>query len=305
MAEFTHAGASQRMAALVRKIWVMNPPEGKTLASYRFGAEVIRDLARTEEDVARWDLAVGVASDVDESKIMSMAEPLTEEPPISEALLRKKVAWAWSREPKDIRWTMSARRGILEQTSALVRDFSLAEIGIVQKGNTHQKLRKFSVAVAASTFSTPDGETLIVDGPHVLAASRIIREALSSSAVGLDEMVRVYRESRAVSNERAVLQVFRKAGADGPALARRVIVMGRGQRRTWEAVIPDHLDPVGSVDSWLRERALREDGRDLNVSRAFADLLREFIGNYGKPTTPASTPTPAPRRRRPTKEINP
>jgi len=281
LAEFTQAGVNQRMVAMVRKVWLMNPPVGKTMQNYRYGCEVLRDIAGTEEDTARWDLALCIESDVPTDKIAEASEPRKDLPKLSRELLQAKVRWAWSRKPEHIRWTPKARDRIKIETESMVADFACPPVGLVQRGNTHQKIRKFALAVAACTFSTPDFETLVVHEAHAAAAVKIMRQALAAPEMGLDALAKVYREACTVLNPTRVLAPFR--GPGGAELARTMILQGMAQRRTWESMLPPGSDASGLVDSWIRDRALQERGRDLAVTRSFADLLRAEILKDGPP----------------------
>jgi hypothetical protein len=273
LAEFTQAGISQRLPALVRKIWLQNPPEGTTFNDYRYGAEIIRVLGGTEEDTARWDLALAVESDVSEQDIINASEPIKNDPPMSREAFQAKVRWAWSRKIGNIIWTTGARKAVLSETPKLVAKFETSNIGLVQKGNTHHKLRKLSAAIAACVYSTTDHINLTIDAPHVHAAAKLMDVCLSSESLALHKAAAVYKQSNVVGDENALLAPLKKLGWKGRSLRNKILAQGTASRRTWEAFFGGAEGPQ-VVDLWLREGGLKESGRDLHLTRAFADVLR-------------------------------
>lgn len=275
--EFTHAGVSQSMPAKVRKVWLMNPPSGKTLDDYRYGAELIRELGGTEEDTTRWDLAVGVAGDVTPEAIDEAAQPLTSEPEIDRDILRAKARFAWSRLPENVRWAQGARRALRAGTTRIVRTFSSMRVGLIQPGNTSAKLRKLSAAMAALVFATPDDVTLVIEAKHVEAAERVMREALSDPVVALDQRTETERAAGDMGDEQAILAAIRRAtGEKYQDTLRQMVLLGSAPLRAWQAIFPNGNQEA--LDTLLRERALVIRSRDqVDATRPFADLVRREL----------------------------
>ena len=287
VAEFTQAGVTQRTTARVRKGWLCNPPPGKSLAGYRYGAEVMRDLVAAEEDVARWDCAIGIISDVPVAEIVQASDPVRTPCPIPRDLWSAKVRWAWSRRMEHVRWSEAARLELSQRAGGLVGDYETSSVGLIQKGNTHAKLRRVAAAVAAATWSTSDGVHLIIGDAHVRAADRFLRDALDGPGLRLGEMVALRRQSGVLGNARVILQPIRLSGTLARPLARRILSQESTSRRGWEALVPPAAGPASEVvDTWIREQALHDDGSKLSVTRAFADLLHGAINGDNSTSTP-------------------
>lgn len=281
LAEFTQAGISHTANARCRKIWLLNAPHPKHMGSYRFGIEVLRDLVAAEEDVARWDLAVGVLSDVDEKLIDAASLPLTDEAPISLATLRARLFWAWSRKVQDIHIEKSARDAISECLSDLVKRYETSAVGLVQKGNTHVKLRKGAVAVALATFSTKDGVNVLVSDKHVRAYAQIIRDALDAPALRLGEMVLANKGSGQIDDMPAVINIFKRLRTR--SAARRFLQAKPGPVFSWEALVPEKENPRETIRSLIRHGALLDTKGEVQATKEFGDFLQKLVGTNGTP----------------------
>jgi len=281
LAEFTQAGISHTANARCRKIWLLNAPHPKHMGSYRFGAEVLRDLVAAEEDVARWDLAVGVLSDVDEKLIDAASLPLTDEPPISPTTLRARLFWAWSRRVQDIHIDKSARDAISECLSDLIKRYETSAVGLIQKGNTHVKLRKGAVAVALATFSTVDGVNVLVSDKHVQAYAQIIRDALDAPAMRLGEMVRATKGVGQIDDMPAVVSIFKRLRTK--LAARRFLQAKPGPAISWEALVPEKENPRETIRSLIRYGALIDTKGEVQATKELGDFLQKLLKSNGSP----------------------
>ena len=100
-------------------------------------------------------------------------------------LLRKLALWAWSRKTSQIHLTDATLAKAREVFKNLQR-FKSGRIPLIHNGSFAQILR-VSTAFAVATFSTPDGERLIVEARHVELASQLLTEILEHWA--LEEFV--------------------------------------------------------------------------------------------------------------------
>ena len=80
-----------------------------------------------------------------------------------------------------------AREAVWEESQELARDFS-TDIPIFPPNESHIRLARLSVALAARLFSTKDGINLDVKQEHVLSASILYRSFLGDVDLGIVEI---------------------------------------------------------------------------------------------------------------------
>lgn len=283
IAEFAQAGITHKAMARVRKIWVQNPPSGKSMLDYRYGIEVLRDLVPAAEDVARWDMVVGVLSDVSDIAIINASMPIRTKPAISREMLRGKLMWAWSRRHNHVNFHKSARDAIMKHTPIINEMYVNPAVGLVQSGSTHIKLRKGAAAVAAATFSTAgeDSKMVHVTADHVDAFVRVLQDALDAPALRMKDMCKLHK-AKGAEQLSAALRRCVNATKDQHFMI-NLLKQASSNRRTWEALVPANVNGVGFVDDLIRNRGLLSDdgGLTLRLSGDAAKVIETFIGSNG------------------------
>lgn len=153
--------------ARTRMIFISNPRSGRQLKAEQFGVNAVLKLIGAAEDVRRLDFAVGVASgEVDTKLINSAVSEFAVVPHVYTAeLCRLRVLWAWSRRPEHVQFTPGAVTAILEHASAMGAKYS-SRIPLVESADQRIKLARLSTAAACCTFSTDDGDNVIVTKEH-------------------------------------------------------------------------------------------------------------------------------------------
>lgn len=182
IAEMHKAGIHDSTSANVRIIWMANPRKGVEVSHFGYGVEGIMDLVRTQEDVARFDIATVLAKeDVDATKINKIVS--AEHNEMIRVMLRNCLRWAWSRKEDQITFTREATSAILGCAMSLSRMFSSA-IPLIQAENVRHKLAKIAAAIALRCFSTKDGVTCIVTEEHVHAAAMFLKLVYRQKSTG-------------------------------------------------------------------------------------------------------------------------
>lgn len=171
--------------ARVRIIWLANPRK----RSYANGIEAIADLMGAVEDLARVDIPLMVKEDIGDelNKARESHGDLSPEVP---DILRWIVLWAWSRQPRDIKWTDAALKAAWDLGENLSEQFAVNEVPIFTRNEAPVRLARMAVALAARLFSSPDGTKLSVQTRHVVAAEKLYERFLSDpnlDLVGLKE----------------------------------------------------------------------------------------------------------------------
>lgn len=155
---------TERTLARVRLLWMSNPRGKRPIAAFNSGIDAIQDLIGHPEDIARFDAAMTVAQgEVPLSVINAAERPVVDHKYTSHACNRL-VFWAWSRKPGHVKWTKGTEDKVLEVATTLSRKYVAP---LVEGAEQRIKVARLAVAAAARVFSSPDGETLLVDAEHV------------------------------------------------------------------------------------------------------------------------------------------
>lgn len=183
VAEINKGGINTRTRANARLIWIANPRQGREVGSYATGVSAIMELIGTNEDVARFDLAVVVQKGEVDIATINRTHNQQIDSKYSQAALRKVVLWAWSRRPEHVVFTRQATDYILEAANRLSQLYS-ATIPLIQGENARFKIAKIAAAIAARCFSTEDGTFLKVSERHAELAVSLIQRFYSKPSMG-------------------------------------------------------------------------------------------------------------------------
>ena len=157
---------TQKTMARTRLIWLSNPRAAKSMSQYTHGVAAVKELMGRPEDIARFDFVVTSATNevpVEEINAMKHAEV----PHVYTSDLCHHLAlWAWSRKAEHVVFSDAATRRILELAIEQSKRYASIEIPLVEGGNQRIKLAKLAVAAACRTFSTDDGEHVLVGSEH-------------------------------------------------------------------------------------------------------------------------------------------
>ncbi len=176
---------TERTNARTRLIWAANPRSGRNLDTYNYGVLAIKELIGKVEDIARFDFALSVsANEVPIEQINKRHESTIKQKFTSE-LCNKLILWAWSRKPEQIHITTEAEETILFYAMKLGNKYS-SSIPLIEGAEQRIKLARMSVAIAARTFSTDDGENLIVKKEHVEFIYNYLEKIYSKPSMGYD-----------------------------------------------------------------------------------------------------------------------
>lgn len=174
IAEIDKAGIHSKTPANVRTIWIANPRKGREMSFFNTGVEAVLNLVNTQEDVARFDLALIVSKNEVDPRDINMGTLKRVRTPFSKEVLRSVVLWCWSRRSENVQFTGKATARILKASLKLSQIYS-STIPLVQGENVRFKIAKIAVSIAGRCFSTPDGVTLQVKEEHVKLAVQIMR----------------------------------------------------------------------------------------------------------------------------------
>ena len=198
---------TERTNARCRIIWLANPISGYTLAQHNQGVLAIKELFKKPEDIRRLDFAITVASgDVDYAKSINVRHDAAAEPRYSADLSRALVLWAWSRRPDQITFTPEATDAILAAATDMGSRYHAA-IPLVEPSDQRLKLARLSVAAACRTFSTDDGERVVVTVDHVRFIVAFLERVYNARSMAYGEFSEQQRKGESLTpDEEAVIR---------------------------------------------------------------------------------------------------
>ena len=140
---------SEKALARTRLIFLANP-KNRIISSYTFGIESLSDVVGNPEDISRFDYALIVANDEVSLKDINKSYSTVKNP--YEKLDPLLVMWCWSRSPKQIKFTDTATKLILNLAIKLGNTYA-PQIPLIQGENIRIKLAKISVMIAGRLYS--------------------------------------------------------------------------------------------------------------------------------------------------------
>jgi MCM P-loop domain/Toprim-like len=221
VAEITKIRSAATMAR-TRLIMAGNPRGlGRSLASYPTPAEGFMELIGAPEDVARFDLALGVKMGVDKD---AADDKLGEQPqPALIDLRRALVKFAWSRTPDQVSWEAGAEDACVVAAGKMVKNYDHT-VPLVEPSEQDLKVARVAVAIAVRSFSvSPDDHNVVlVRKCHVDLAERVMRAAFDQD-LQYSEFSRFAREQRLDS--KAALVLLGNTGSDVKVVCRALLMI--------------------------------------------------------------------------------
>lgn len=161
-----------RTWARTRLIWMGNP-RNAGMDDFTYGIHAIPPLIGNKEDIARFDMVMGVRTDDVDPTIINMRHDEVDSR-FSQKACQTLLRWVWSRQPHQIKWAAGAEN--LVHTVSLRMGAAFTEDPpLIQRANVRFKIARVAVALAARTFSTDSTfENIVVRKAHVLGAEEIM-----------------------------------------------------------------------------------------------------------------------------------
>jgi len=220
LAERTIAGGTRKTLARTRLIWISNPRGFRSLSEYTTGIEAVKTLIGKPEDIARFDFAIAISqNDVTLETINKHIEENIEHK-FSSNLCNKLVLWAWSRTEKQIQFTKEAKELILNYSMIFGKMFS-SDIPIVHPNEQRIKFARLAVAIAIATFSTSDGENVIVDDYHVEFIVDYLIEIYSNPILAYTSYSKSKIIETTVDNENQIINKIKNGFSSQPDLTNK------------------------------------------------------------------------------------
>jgi len=192
-----------RTYARTRLIWISNPRSDGKISSYNYGVDAVRELIGSLEDIRRFDLVTAVASGEVPINVINSTHVATSEHIYTSNKCAELVQWAWSRKEYQIVILPETVTEALAAATRLSTTYSSA-CPIVEPSDQRLKMLRMATACAARTYSTDDGEMLIVRPCHVTVVERLMERCYRSKALGYFEYSQVMKGEEAIGNTTSV-----------------------------------------------------------------------------------------------------
>lgn len=195
---------TEKTHARTRLIMVGNPRNGKSMGSYAFGVNALRELIGAPEDIARFDIAYAASSSDVPLNIINAEFKSHERVPhvYKSELCNTLIRWVWSRKPEQVVFDEGVERLILDIATRHGQTYS-NRVPLIEAANQRIKLAKLSVAVAARLFSTDStGELVMVKKSHVRFVDRLLEHLYKMKSLGYYEYSRQQRMNVQIADEK-------------------------------------------------------------------------------------------------------
>jgi hypothetical protein len=207
---------SEKTTARTRIIWLANPRPKTTdttrvLADYNYGIEAVPELIGAAEDVARFDYVINVAHNDVPSEEINRPHQATGELEYSSHLCHNLVMWVWSRKAEQVVFDQGVVVHTMKVAQRLADQFT-SKIPLIQIEDVRFKLARIGCAAAGRTFSSPDGEILLVKKEHIDYAYKFLKRIYAKPMCGYLQLSAVEKERQTLKNAGRVKQILEEAG---------------------------------------------------------------------------------------------
>lgn len=200
----------ERTHARTRLIWISNTRTGRSLNSYPYGVEAVKQLMGKNEDIARLELVITCASEEVPLSIINCEVVDREEVPhtYNSQLCKQLVLWSWSRRADQISFTDEAVTLILQQANEMAETYT-SDFPLVEGANHRIKIARLAIATAARMFSSDEnGDKIVVREEHVAFACKFLIDSYQKVSFGYAELSKQQLEQTriALQAEEEVIQ---------------------------------------------------------------------------------------------------
>lgn len=273
---------SQETSARTRLIWIGNPVDGTTLRHMNGAIEGIQKLVKNPEDIARFDMAMAVASDEVDSAIINATAPPEVEHVYTSELCSALVSWAWSRKADQVVWRDGTEDYVLRVAEEMGGRY-VADPPLIQIENARVKLARIAVAIAARVFSCDEaGEKVVVGNEHVDGARDLLDTLYGAERFGyLRHSQRSIRDAKRAEDNKRQCRMYLMSNEN----ILYTLIQSRGDKFK-----PRDFEESGSMHKDESQEAVRQLGQWKMIKRtargflqmepALIDLLSELEDRF-------------------------
>lgn len=265
---------TERAHARTRLLWLANPRNAK-MDDYTFGVQALRPLIGNNEDIARFDMAMGVFSgEVPPDKINRVRETRRTRRRYDKDARRDCLRWAWTRKTDDIVFGPDVQQHILEVSNRMGQVY-IEDPPLVQGANIRLKLARISAAIALRTFSTEDGEKCVVKVEHVNAAEAFLHKIYGNQNFGY-RSVSDQRQGDIQDAEEKIDETMSYI-VSNPDLVRFLKLTPSFNRQMLETVMNMSRDGISAmINHMWKNKMIYFDGEDIKLEPVVLKKVRDL-----------------------------
>lgn len=269
--------------ARTRLIMISNPRSDRSVSSYNYGVNIVKELMGNLEDVRRFDFALILAQQEIDSKVINdfQQNQETAEPYYSSKTCKKNVLYAWTRKVDQIKFEDSFRTQCLKYATNLCSKFS-ESLPLCDKGTMRHKLARIAIALACRTFSVVDDDcgTILVRQCHIEYAYRFLNKIYNAPYCGYKDYSTAEEHHSQLQNVDKIKQTMKetkhsRALANSLLYAEKINIM---DLQSWCEIDRDNAQRLLSL--LVRNRALFRDTAsqfEYVKSAGFISALKEML----------------------------
>lgn len=277
----------RRTTARTRLLWLSNARSDRPMSGYNYGIEAIKELIGALEDIRRFDMCLIVNKNEIDSSIIDM--PDWERPAVEKTFdavsCRDLVLWAWTRSAQQVTFDREAESLTLKSSSAMCEKFT-SDIPIVDVASMRYKIARLAAALAARTFSSDDGKTLVVRPCHVAYVVDFLTLVYSKPTFGYSDYTKATTSARTMADapmiEKAIMKV--PHAKDFAENLLRAATFDQSDVQDWCGY--DRPEAAALVSLLVRKRAITKGGRGYAKSPPLIDMLKRLIEEGKLPEAP-------------------
>ena len=264
----------RRTHARTRLLALSNPRNDVPLSGYNYGVEAVKELIGALEDIRRFDIVAAVArNDIDVATLNNLTKHRPDiENKVTSKLSRSLVLWAWTRE--DVQF--EDEQMILDAATDLCENYS-DSIPIVDRGSQRLKIARLAAALAARTFSTEDGETLLVRKCHVEYILDTLNKLYSGKALGYKDYTQAVKITSKMSDADQVKASIASSPYPKDLVQCLLTAPTLDLQVLQDATGYDRGAAQEMLSLLVRKRALLREKRVYRKAGSFTDLLKDML----------------------------
>lgn len=263
---------TERTMARVRACHLSNARAKRPIAGFNSGIDVINDLIGQPEDIARYDLALLVATgEVPLSVINAKLRPTCPHLYTSE-LCNRLVYWAWSRKPNQVYFDKGTEDACLRYATELSNKFMAP---LVEGAEQRVKLARLAVACAVRVFSTDaGGHTVVVKPEHVEFVAQFLDEIYCKPAMAFDLYSKTKKAEMTLDGPQEIQDRLDNLADDGRGLLSGAPVFQNPDLQDYFGLNRDGAIELASF--LVRRRCIRKGKFGYYKLPAFTSFLRYY-----------------------------
>ncbi len=265
----------RRTRARTRLIALSNPRSDRSVSSYNFGIEAIKELIGGLEDIRRFDACLLIsANEIQASELnkLQRARPNVKHKFTSDKC-RDLILWGWTRNPEQV--VIEDEKLILDEATKLCGEF-VEVIPIVDRGSMRYKIARLSIALAVRVYSH-EKDSVIVRSCHIKYVCDFLRRIYSSNVFGyLDFSNAILASENLISEKELKGHILQ---APWPKdFAEQLLHTDKVESRDicdwcgW-----DQVEGLKMISYFVRKHALKRDGRMYRKTAPFIIFLKELL----------------------------